>query len=231
MHQLRSSTTEQVPPVVIPKPARGRPRDDELAARRKEDILAVATRLFAEHGYRTLDVQLIADELGIGKGTIYRHFGTKRDLFKAAIERGIRRLNERTGGAIAPDRDPLEALRDGMRHYLEFFAENPTLVELFVQERAEFRDNAVPTYFLRHDENTKCWVELIEKLRSSGRIRNVQPERVIQVFGDLLYGTIFSNYLGRRDASPAQQAEHIVDIAFFGLLADEERAARQQASA
>ena len=43
------------------KRPRGRPRDEDLAQRRREEILEVATRLFAARGFPAMDVQDVAD--------------------------------------------------------------------------------------------------------------------------------------------------------------------------
>ncbi|HUB26985.1 MAG TPA: TetR/AcrR family transcriptional regulator [Tepidisphaeraceae bacterium] len=57
----------------------GRPPDEELKARRREEILETAMHVFARHGYQTADVQWIADELKISKGTVYHYFPSKED--------------------------------------------------------------------------------------------------------------------------------------------------------
>lgn len=202
---------------------RGRPRDDELAARRCEEILEVATRLFAERGYRRTDVQVVADELKLGKGTIYRYFPTKRELFLAAVDRGMRRLTERADAARTQVADPLVQMQAGIRAYLTFFAENPDLVELFIQERAEFRDREKATYFVYRDRHTNRWQEVVRALTADGRIRAVPAEWITRVMGDLLYGTMFTNYFTRRSEPVEEQAASIIDITFRGILSEQER--------
>ena len=44
-------------------------------------IIRVATRFFADVGYRRTNIADIAIESGIGKGSIYLHFKSKKDLF------------------------------------------------------------------------------------------------------------------------------------------------------
>lgn len=205
-----------------PRP-RGRPRDDLLTARRREDILAAATRLFAEHGFPGLDVQLVADQLSIGKGTVYRYFPTKRDLFMAAVDRGMRRLLEHIDRVMLESTDTLEQMKAAVRAYLEFFAENPDLVELLIQERAGFRDREQPTYFVYCEQNAGRWQELLRSLIAAGRVRDIPPERVTEVMGDLLYGAMFTNYFTRRRIPPERQAADINDIALRGILTDQER--------
>ena len=60
-----------------PKRSPGRPKDEGLQARRTEEILAAAARLFARLGYTDTDTQALADELQVGKGTLYRYFPSK----------------------------------------------------------------------------------------------------------------------------------------------------------
>jgi hypothetical protein len=48
-------------------------------------------------------------------------------------------------------------------------------------------------------------------------------ERVIDVLGDAVYGTMFTNYFAGRDKPYQQQAEDVLDVVFNGILADTER--------
>lgn len=47
---------------------------------------------FAEHGYRGARVEDIAAEVGVAKGTVFLHFGSKEGLFLAAYQRAVREL-------------------------------------------------------------------------------------------------------------------------------------------
>jgi len=49
-------------------------------------------RHFAEHGYRDARVEDIAVELGIAKGSIFQHFGSKAGLFLATYKRAVSSL-------------------------------------------------------------------------------------------------------------------------------------------
>ncbi|MDO4585497.1 MAG: TetR/AcrR family transcriptional regulator [Planctomycetia bacterium] len=48
---------------------------------RRKQILKTAMDVFAEKGFRSTDVQEIADRCSVGKGTVYRHFESKENLF------------------------------------------------------------------------------------------------------------------------------------------------------
>jgi AcrR family transcriptional regulator len=62
------------------------------AQTKRELIVEVAMRHFAEHGYRGARVEDIAAEVGEAKGTVFLHFGTKEGLFLAAFERAVSEL-------------------------------------------------------------------------------------------------------------------------------------------
>jgi AcrR family transcriptional regulator len=55
-------------------------------------IVEAAMRSFAEHGYQGARVEDIAVELGIAKGSIFQHFGSKAGLFLAAYRTAVASL-------------------------------------------------------------------------------------------------------------------------------------------
>jgi AcrR family transcriptional regulator len=52
----------------------------------RAEILAAARRLFAEEGYESISMRRIAAEAGVDPSLIHHYFGSKDDLFLAAIE-------------------------------------------------------------------------------------------------------------------------------------------------
>jgi hypothetical protein len=127
--------------------------------------------------------------------------------------------------------DPVDRLAAGTVAYLRFFEANPGLVELFIQERAEFREKRKPVYFEHGCESECHWKGMIERLIADGRLRDVPPERIMTVVGDLLYGTMFTNHLLGRVKPFAEQATDINDVLFHGILSDRERAGRRKPGA
>lgn len=190
---------------------------------RREEILDAATELFARHGYSDAVTQELADTLQVGKGTIYRHFPSKRALFLAAVDRVLRRLREQLDASLLSVDDPIDGIGRAVFTYLAFFAEHPKFVELIIQERALFKDREKPTFIEHREKNLWRWRERYRSLIAEGRIRDVPVERITDVIGHLLYGTIFTNYFAGRSDPPEAQARDILDIVFFGILSDAER--------
>jgi AcrR family transcriptional regulator len=200
-----------------------RPSDQDHCARRQEEILDMAARLFAEHGYSETDTQLLADQLGVGKGTLYRYFPSKRELFLAAADRVMVRLRKHVDSSIEGIADPLDQLAAAIRAYLAFFAEQPGYVELLIQERAQFKDRKKPTYFEHRERNIQRWRDMYQQLMDCGRIRPMPVERITNVLGNLVYGTMFTNYFTGPNKPFEEQAAEILDIVFQGILTDSER--------
>lgn len=208
---------------VLRKP--GRPRDPALESRRKAEILDAAAVVFAAHGFAGTQVQTIADKLGVGNGTIYRYFGTKEELFLAAVVRGLSELTHAIEPIMDAGLEPVETLRRIVTEYLRFFHRRPEMAELFIQERAAFPKHHRPLYFENKDDDGKeCKrLELFRRLLAAKAIRPMPAERFFSVVGDLLYGTILTNLLTGRRVRPDVQAKDVLDVIFHGVLADTER--------
>lgn len=58
-------------------------RRQRRIARRRDEILAAAARVFAEKGYASTTTREIADEADIAEGTLYNYFGGKREILLA----------------------------------------------------------------------------------------------------------------------------------------------------
>ena len=54
---------------------------------RRDELLAVATRLFVDRGYERTSIERIATEAGVAKGTFYLYFESKQDMLTQIVER------------------------------------------------------------------------------------------------------------------------------------------------
>lgn len=92
---------EDTSSAVTPSPRRrGRPRQVPLEEQR-ESILAAATEVFAREGFDGATSERIAEVAGVGRPTIYQLFGSKNDVFIAAVDRALARMFERIRDTFA----------------------------------------------------------------------------------------------------------------------------------
>lgn len=79
-------SSNRLAPPLYQRQAKVRPRSEAKRGR----IVEAATRHFAEHGYNAARVGDIAIALGIAKGSIFQHFGSKDGLFFEVYKRAVR---------------------------------------------------------------------------------------------------------------------------------------------
>jgi AcrR family transcriptional regulator len=196
---------------------------EEANLARREEILETATALFAEQGFSDAVTQALAERLGVGKGTIYRHFPSKRALFLAATDRVMRKLQDQVLANVAGIEDGLERIERGIATFLQFFADHPSFVELLIQERAHFKDRKRPTYFEHREINIQRWKQLYSDLMTAGRFREMPVERITTVVSNVLYGIMVTNFFNGQPAPADVQAREILDIIFLGVVTEPER--------
>src|ERR1700745_1421923 len=78
--------SNRITPPLYQRQAPVRPRSEAKRSR----IIEGATQHFAEQGYHAARVGDIASALGIAKGSIFQHFGSKDGLFFEVYKRAVR---------------------------------------------------------------------------------------------------------------------------------------------
>lgn len=179
--------------------------------------------MFANHGYAKTDIQVLANSLDIGKGTIYRHFPSKESVFLATVDREMHLLSDCLREVNRSGLEQLELAKGLIRAYLAFFDARPWAVELFILERAVFKTRKKPTYFEYRDASMSYWQDAAEQLVRAGVLRNIGAQTIVEVIGDALYGAIFTNHFSNRKESFEARADALIDVMFVGLLSDQSR--------
>jgi AcrR family transcriptional regulator len=79
--------------------------------KRREQLMEVATRLFAERGYDATTTAAIAEAAGITEPVLYRHFENKKDMFKAILCDATQKMIAYWKTAIEGISDPAEQIQ------------------------------------------------------------------------------------------------------------------------
>jgi AcrR family transcriptional regulator len=187
---------------------------------KRETILDCSTRVFAAAGFANADVQEIADLAGVGKGTVYRYFGNKEQLFLAAADACMSRLQHYVLDAIAQIDDAVEFVRRGGERYAEFFQEHPELVEILIQERAAFRGSIPDTHMVYRAKNRGLLEERLRRAIRDGVFREVDVHEATSALANVLYGTVVCGCLEGHSKELKEMAHHAVEILLRGLLVD-----------
>jgi AcrR family transcriptional regulator len=92
----------------------GAPRAERAdAARNRRHLLAIARQMLAEQGPNTLTMDGLAERAGLGKGTVFRRFGTRAGIFAALLDDDEQAFQQQVLSGpppLGPGAPPLERL-------------------------------------------------------------------------------------------------------------------------
>jgi AcrR family transcriptional regulator len=81
------------------------------APQRREQLIEVATKLFARSGYEATTTAAIAEAAGVTEPILYRHFKSKQELFVAIVREMSDQTMQQWRALIEDVTDPAERIR------------------------------------------------------------------------------------------------------------------------
>ncbi|RSS52908.1 TetR/AcrR family transcriptional regulator [Streptomyces sp. WAC07061] len=102
------------------------PRKRLSPADRRAQLLAVGARLFAAHPYADVLMEHVAEQAGVSRALLYRHFPGKQELFAAVYQQAADQLLEKT--RLDPADSLVDQLAQGMDVHLDYFVANRNAV-------------------------------------------------------------------------------------------------------
>lgn len=100
------------------------------AARNRQRLLATAREMMAELGAEKVTMDGLAERSGLGKGTVFRRFGTRAGIFQALLDEDERVFQQAvlSGPApLGPGADPIDRLIAYGRARVDFLSERQTI--------------------------------------------------------------------------------------------------------
>jgi AcrR family transcriptional regulator len=196
-------------------------------AKTKDAILDACDRLLARYGYRKMTMDDIAQEVGIGKGTIYLHFTSKEEVTLSHIDRIVERLNERLRAVARAKAHEAMRLRmmlltrvlfrfDSVQHYTQSLDDLLAALRPSLLERRR-------RYF---DEEAQIFAEVLNEGRASGVFDFddviATACSLLDATNSLLPYSLSTSELGRREQIE-EKAARIAGLVLTGLLSPSAR--------
>lgn len=151
---------------------------------RREAVIDAAVRVFARTPYRAAGTAEIAREAGIAEPTIYRHFGSKRELYLAALERTCAGIVAAWRQIVAHTPESRAALDSIGEWYYQNIVANPDLLRLRHRATAEAEDDEVrETLRAGYREIEQILTDLIRRGQAQGELpREIDPRATAWLF-------------------------------------------------
>jgi AcrR family transcriptional regulator len=165
-----------------------------LPASSRDKILDVAEALFARRGYAGVGLREVAEQVGLGKSSLFHHFRSKAELYLAVLLRVFERIDERVRPSLQAGGPPEERLDRSVDALIDALAEHPTTARLLL--RGLFEDDDLPdraSAALAEAERAleKLVGGMLGLLREgieSGAFRSASPGHVLQtLIGAVVY--------------------------------------------
>ena len=99
-------------------------------------LIASGRRLFGQRGFDGASIRAITTHAGANLGAVTYHFGSKRGLYSAVLEEGLRPMADRVRAAAASGGTALDRMLRIVEAYFEHFETHPDLPHLLLQEVA-----------------------------------------------------------------------------------------------
>jgi len=140
---------------------------------RRANILEVATRRFAEHGFEATTVRQIGDDVNILSGSLYHHFATKEEMLHEIVREAVQQMRN---NALRIARAPVDAERRLVALILLDLGEvtrNQKVHAILTNERQLFRQKEEFAYVVKAKKETYvAWRSVFQDGIEAGLFRS-----------------------------------------------------------
>lgn len=145
---------------------------------KKQEILLAAMKVFARKGVANTKMADVAEEAGIGKGTIYEYFKNKDDIFAEAFHHFMEQMDTVMAKRLFKIYDPIEKIAALIAGWIEIIQNNSSdFIEIlmdFWAEGVRYKHQATVFDMKKlYDEYRKMVAEILEEGIAKGKIRPV----------------------------------------------------------
>jgi len=184
---------------------------------REEQLVGIATELFASKGYDGTSLRDIADAAGITKAALYYWFPEKEGLFVRVVENRMGSLIERVSLAIEQAADPIAKIRAFLQASAEQMDANRSAwVTSSINFWSNFDGAQRETLLAQRDRFEQLLRQCVADAMAQGLLRPVDPALATRLLLSGLNQLPRWHKLGGR-LSAAQVVEAYLDMLLTGL--------------
>lgn len=145
---------------------------DNIPAEKRERILTVATKEFAEKGFEGTNINIIAKKAGVSVGSLYKYFDNKQGLYHTTVRLGIDKLKAILNTVAESDEDTISKLREVIGAIQRTSREYSPLLKLYNGMTGESNSDIISSLSKDMESvSAEIYTELIKRGQESGEIR------------------------------------------------------------
>jgi AcrR family transcriptional regulator len=182
---------------------------------KREQIVEAASRVFAARPYHVVCMDDVALAARVGKGTLYRYFPSKEDLYLGVVAEAFDLLIHRIERVEAEALPAAVALARMIEAIVETFARHLAFFRLMQQGEARLFLRKRQVVRARRERIAGGLARVLERGVQTGVFRKVDRELGPSMLIGLVWGTV----LNHADETPAEVlAQRVSDLCFHGIL-------------
>lgn len=164
----------------------GRPKSPA----KRDAVLAAARKLFLERGYAQTSMDLVAEAAGVGKATVYSHFGSKEELFDAIVAVRKQTVTSQFQPLEAPSDDPREDLEQFVLRFYELVLnhESHLWARLVISEAGRQPELARKLFIAGPANGLALLTRYVEAQAAAGRLHVADAESAAEHLLGLVLG-------------------------------------------
>ena len=181
-------------------------------------IIKAAEKEFAQRGFHETVVSDIARRANVGKGTVYRHFGSKENLFGIIVKKASDKLLDATKEKISSAEGAEEQLRMIAQAHYEIFQNSRELIKIVVYEGYQSVIESRPGFRDFIDRLVTETSRAVKDGVEAGEFRIDEPLRVCRLFLGQLWSIVRAAILFKEDDTEVRRNYDLaIDIFMRGL--------------
>ena len=184
--------------------------------KKRRRIIETASRVFAERDYHAVTMDEVAQRSGVGKGTLYRYFDSKEDLFIALMDEGLALLADRLEEEQKAEVPPAETLSRMIHAIVRSFCQHLPFFRILNGDKGRIIVRKKQLF----QERRRRMVITLGRVLEHGMAAGVFRQMDIEVTPSLLIGMVWGMVLNHsQHTTPDTLAAVIIDIFFRRALA------------
>lgn len=188
--------------------------------RRHDTILSAAREVFSRLGFAAATVEDVAEQAGIGKGTLYLYFRSKAEIYLACLVEEVHELMRQTREELGRAGNFRAKLRAFFRIRFEFCEKHEAFYRIYQAQYSTLftKGHAIPKEFRQLVLKSLDFVTgVIEEAIAAGEIRKVPARSAAGAILDMARGIADKRLLGFSSLSPGVELEFLVDFVWHAL--------------
>jgi len=193
---------------------RSRPRARMTGPERREQLIAVGRKLFADKGFEATTVEEVAAKASVSKPVVYEHFGGKEGLYAVVVDREIQALMGGISAALEEPEGARVLLERATLALLDYIESDPSGFRILVRDSPPGQSTGSFASVLGD-----VAVQVEHLLAAEFKQRGLDP-RSAPIHAQMLVGMVALTgqwWLDRRKFKKDQVAAHLVNLAWNGL--------------